>query len=57
MKWFTWTLGGTLLGAVVWTFWHSQNSSGRDATKRNPPVEKLADQLQHAWAEPHNTAV
>ena len=57
MKWFAMTVGGTLLGAAVWTLWQNQHSSARGRAARNPPVEKLAEQLQHAWAEPHNTAV
>jgi hypothetical protein len=57
MKWFAWMTGGTLLGVAIWTLWQNQHSSQRGETERNPPVEKLADQLQHAWAEPHNTAV
>ena len=57
MKWFALTMGGTLLGAAVWTLWQNQYSSRRAEPERNPPVEKLAEQLQHAWAEPHNTAV
>ena len=57
MKWLAWTMGGTLLGAAAWTLWQNQHSSRRGETEANAPVEKLADQLQHAWAEPHNTAV
>lgn len=57
MKWFALTMGGTLLGTAVWALWQNKYSSRRPARERNPPVEKLADQLKHAWAEPHNTAV
>jgi hypothetical protein len=57
MKWFALTMGGILLGAAVWTLWQNQHSLRNGKTERNPPVEKLADELQHAWAEPHNTAV
>jgi len=57
MKWLAWTMGGTLLGVAAWTLWQNQHSSRRGETEANAPVEKLADQLQHAWAEPHNTAV
>jgi hypothetical protein len=57
MKWFALTMGGTLLGAAVWALWQNQYTSRRAEPERNPPVEKLAEQLQHAWAEPHNTAV
>lgn len=57
MKWFAWTAGGTLLSVAVWALWQNQYSSHCKDTERTPHVEKLAEQLQHAWAEPHNTAV
>jgi hypothetical protein len=55
MKWFALTMGGTLLSLAVWKLWQSQHGMGHGEAKRNPPVEKLADELKHAWAEPHNT--
>ena len=55
MKWFALTMGGTLLSVAVWKLWQSQYGMGHGEAKRSPPVEKLADELQHAWAEPHNT--
>lgn len=57
MKWFALTLGGTLVGFATWVLLQDENSPLRKLRRTKPPVAKLAEQLQHAWVEPHNTAV
>ena len=57
MKWFAWTLGGSLLGGAAWLLLQDERSPLRRLGRKQPPVTELAEKLQHAWAEPHNTAV
>ena len=57
MKWFAWTLGGSLVGIAAWMLLQDETCSLATMFRKRRPVTDLADQLQHAWAEPHNTAV
>ena len=45
MKRFIWTLGGVCAAAAGFLVWQRS---------RMQPVELMADQLEHAWAD-HNT--
>ncbi len=47
MKSFIWTLGGVCAAAAGFLVWHRS---------RIQPVELLAEQLDHAWADHHTRA-
>ncbi len=47
MRKFLWTLGGVCAAAAGFLVWN---------TRRIEPVQELAEQLEHAWADHHTRA-
>lgn len=40
MKWFVWTVGGTVMGVAVWGLWHNRQSSSRREIGQNSPLRQ-----------------
>lgn len=57
MNWLAFTLGGVLLGTAAYLILsqHEGTSFGGRRRGDQPPVEELAHQLEHAWADHHTT--
>ncbi len=52
MNWFSYVLGGVLLGTAVYLILRE----GEGSRGNQPPVTELAHQLEQAWSDHHTTA-